>query len=265
MLITKLFSLIIILYCFGYTLSFDSNKTFHSVNHVEKDLGKEFDKNFRRTGNLISLGAKDIWNNYINAPGGTVNIKNLNDKTVIMESKINGQKIVIETYQKAPDKMKQILTTSSIMQYIYFDGVKGVILISGKEINIAGGELEKLKYNSMINFVINIDSLGIKLISDGIEKVNNIDCYKIDVILPSGSGIIQYFDVNSFLKVKQIENVTVTHTVFVQETYFSDYREVNGIKYPFMIKEILGSQIMDLSVTSIKVNTGLSDVLFSIK
>jgi hypothetical protein len=261
----KFFSFIIILSCWGYSLSLNANKPFQSLNPVANDSGKGFSKDIRKTRALNSLRAEDIWNNYITALGGPVNLKKLNDRAVIMESNINGQKINIETYQKAPDKMKQILTTSSIVQYVYFDGVKGVILISGKEIKIAGSELEKLKYDSMINFVINIDSLGIKLNSGGIEKVNNIDCYKVEVILPSGSRIIQYFDVKTFLKVKQIENVTVTHSVLVRETYFSDYREFNGTKYPFIIKEILGSQIMDLSVTSIKVNTGLADAFFNIR
>jgi hypothetical protein len=117
----------------------------------------------------------------------------------------------------------------------------------------------------MINFITNIDSLGVKLNLDGIEKVNDIDCYKIELLLPSGLKIIQYFDIKTYLKVKQIENVTVTQNTFVQETYFNDYREVMGVKYPFSIKESLGSQSMDITVTSIKVNTGLDDSLFVIK
>jgi len=263
--VTKIFSLTIILFLLRYSLSFASNKADHTLNPIVTEFGTRCERDLCIVKTTDSLRVKDIWNNYIKALGGVDNLMKVRDRTTIMESHINGQNIVIEIYQKVPDKMKQRLTTSSITQSIYFDGRNGVIEIGGKKINIIDGELEKIKYESMINFITNIDSLGVKLNLDGIEKVNDIDCYKIELLLPSGLKIIQYFDLKTWLKVKQIENVTVTQNTFVQETYFNDYREVMGVKYPFSIKESLGSQSMDITVTSIKVNTGLDDSLFVIK
>jgi outer membrane lipoprotein-sorting protein len=232
---------------------------------VVTDSGAGFSKDGSFSRASDSLSAKDIWNNYIKAIGGKDNLKKVMDRVTIMESQIDGQELNIEIYQKEPDKMKQILTTSAITQDIYYDGNEGVIVIGGKKINIIESELEKLKYESMINFILNIDPLGIKLNVNGIEKVDNKDCYKIELQLPSGSKIIQYFSKKTYLKVKQIENVTVTHNTFVQETFFNNYHEVMGVKYPFSIKENLGSERMDLSVKSIKVNTGLDDSIFVIK
>jgi len=50
--------------------------------------------------------------------------------------------------------------------------------------------------------------------------------------------------------------------LFEQETYFSDYREVKGLKFPFTIKQYLGLQEIELTVTSIEINTGLDDSVF---
>jgi hypothetical protein len=248
-----------------YSLSFALIKTNYTLNQFVTDLETGCEGDCYIAIISDSLNAKDIWNNYIKAIGGADNLLKVRDSTVILESNIGGQKIVLMTYQKMPDKMRQIITCSSITQDIYFDGGNGVIKIGGKKINMAGGELEKLKYESMINLIINIDSLGVKLTSDGIEEVNNKDCYKIELHLPSGTIITQYFDLKTWLKVKQIEKVSVTQKYFVQETYFNYYREVMCVKYPFSIKESLGSQSMDLTVTSVKVNTDIDDGLFVIK
>jgi len=259
---TKFFSSAVILTLSVCSLSAASSKASYILNPVLTD----FETSCRYDNPIVSkrdsLNPRDIWNNYIRAIGGADNLKKVRDRATIMESHINGQNIVMTIYQKAPDKMKQIITTSSITQNIYFEGGKGVMEIAGKTIDINGSELEKLKYESMINFIINIDSLGIKLNSDGIEKINDKDCYKIEVIFPSGFKTTQYFDIKTWLKVKQIENVTAAKKTFVQETYFGDYREVRGVKYPFSIKESLGTQNLDVVVTSIKINTGLDDSLF---
>jgi phosphotransferase system IIB component len=258
---TKFSSFTIILSLLGGSLSFASKTDNYSLTSFGYEAAASFENG---AGAAVSLSAKEIWNNYIEALGGVKNLKKVKDRATIMESHIYGQNMIMTIYQKAPDKMKQIITTSSITQDICFDGKNGTMKIGGKKTDITGSELEKLKYESMINFVINIDSLGVKLISKGIEKVNGKDSYKIEVILPSGKIITQYFDVKTWLKVKQIENVTAAKKAYVQETYFDDYREVMGVKYPFAIKESLGTQSMDVKVTSVKINIGLDDSYFLI-
>ena len=50
----------------------------------------------------------------------------------------------------------------------------------------------------------------------------------------------------------------------MQETYYSDYRDVDGLKFPFKLKQIFGLQSIDLTVISIKINQGLEDIIFEI-
>jgi phosphotransferase system IIB component len=251
--------LAIILFLFGYALSFASYKHDSSIYLIKSDYSG------CNNYNISTVSAREVWNNYINALGGAKNLKKVNDRATIMESKINGQKVVMTVYQKAPDKIKQIIATPSLTQDVLFDGNKGIMKVGEKKMDITGKELEKLKYESMVNFVLNIDSLGIKINSGGMEKVNGSDSYKIEILYPSGSKIIQYFDAKTWLKVKQVEDVIAAKKTYVQETYFSDYREVKGVKYPFLVKESLGAESFEVVVTLIKVNTGLDGSLFVIK
>ncbi len=42
----------------------------------------------------------------------------------------------------------------------------------------------------------------------------------------------------------------------------SDYREVSGVKFPFLLKNNIGGQQIDFKVDEIKINSGLTDTDF---
>ena len=49
---------------------------------------------------------------------------------------------------------------------------------------------------------------------------------------------------------------------FVQAVMFSDYKEVNGVKFPFMMSQSMGPQNIEFTFTEVKVNEGVSDADF---
>lgn len=208
------------------------------------------------------LTAKDIIANYIKAIGGENNIQKAADRVTVMRSKINNKFLTITIYQKLPDKMRQIVDFGTFKQNVYFNGTKGVEVVGGKSLDVQGSELEKLKYESMLHFIINLDSLGIKLQLDGASPVNGKEAYKVEMTLPSGTKWIQYYDTQTWLKIKETKNIVVSQGTFVQDSYYSDYTEVDGLKYPFKVKQDIGPQHVESEVESIKVNSGLSDDLF---
>ena len=50
-----------------------------------------------------------------------------------------------------------------------------------------------------------------------------------------------------------------------KKVLYSDYKDVDGVKYPFTIKQTLGRQSFEFKVDSIKVNTGLADKNFEVE
>jgi hypothetical protein len=150
-------------------------------------------------------------------------------------------------------------------QEIIFDGKEGLKKAGGQENKIEGNELEKLKFESSIHFLLDIDSLGIQLRLAGIEKIKGKDAYKIEMILPSGTKWIQYYDPETGLKVKETKNITTPQGTFTQENFYSNYKDVDGVMYPFTIKQSIGSQNIEFKVSSIKINTGIPDEKFELK
>lgn len=211
------------------------------------------------------LSAKDIIDHYIKAIGGRNSLAAVRDRTTVMSGTIQGFEITTTIYQKAPDLFKQVVDAGQMQQQILFDGNEGIMQAGGKETKITGDELEKLKYQASMNSLLKLDSLGIQLRLAGMEKVNNKDAYKIEMIFPSGNKWGEYFDPETGLKVKETKDVKTAQGNFTQENLYSDYRDVDGVKYPFMIKQSLGPQNMEFRVVSVKINSDIPDSAFKLK
>jgi len=78
---------------------------------------------------------------------------------------------------------------------------------------------------------------GTRVESDGIEKVEGRETYKLKLILKSGAVTHVWVDAQTFLETK-VEGQPrrldgVDHPV---EVYYSDYRNVNGLQIPFVLE-----------------------------
>lgn len=213
----------------------------------------------------ITLTAQEIIDKYIEAIGGEDKIYSIVDRTTIMRGSVQGVNITIVSYQKAPNKLKQQIKAGNNEQVIIFDGGKGEMKMAGEEKEITGSELEKLKYESTLTLLTDLEHYGIKLNLEGIEKVNDNKAYKIIMTLPSGIKWTQYYDTESGLKVKEEKYVNSPLGLFEQEIIYDDYEEVEGLLYPFKIKQTIGAQSMEFTISTIKINSGLADREFKIE
>lgn len=211
------------------------------------------------------LSAKDIINHYINAIGGRDSLFNIHDRITTMNGPVQGFDVTTTIYQKAPNLFKQVVDAGQMKQEITFDGKQGIMQSAGQEMQIKGDELEKLKYQSSMYLLLDLDSLGIKLMLGGIEKVNRKDAYKIEMIFPSGTKWTQYYDPETGLKVKETKDISTPQGDFLQEILYGDYKTVSGVKFPFTVKQSMGAQNMEFKIVSIKINTGIPDSKFEIK
>ncbi len=240
----------------------DGLKKFGEINFYDM-YGNKVDTT--KSASLTGVTAQQVIDKYIAAIGGKEKFAAVTDRKTVMHGEVQGMKINMKIYQKAPDKLKQELDAGVMKQSVIFDGQKAVMSFAGNQREVTGSELEKLKYESTMDLLLNLDAYKIKTNLKGTEKVNGKDAYRIEFVLPDGTKWTQYYDVDSGLKVKESKNITVPQGNFTQETVYSDYREVNGVKYPFKINQSMGPQSMEFTVDSIQTNIGLSDREFEIK
>lgn len=228
-----------------------------------------FDANgnpFDPTAKKIPAGvtAKSVIDKYIEAIGGKENILKVQDKTTKMKGSVQGIDITITMNQKEPNKLYQVLDAGVFQQKTVFDGTKGYSEGMGQRADFTGEQIEEMKDNSL-HGMLTYDERGFKYELTGMENINGKDAYKITFTSPAGKKSLAYYAVDSGLLIRTSSSVSTSQGTFNQTTDMDDYREVQGVKYPFKLSQNMGPQSIELIVTSYEINTGLPDSLFEIK
>ena len=105
--------------------------------------------------------------------------------------------------------------------------------------------------------------------SIGREQIDGVNYYVLQLILNDGYAVSLYVDTNSWLVTRRRDirplHVDVDPTPMTIEQVSSDFRDVNGVKFPFATTEmdLNTGKLLESTVTkSVKVNQTLSPTLF---
>ena len=227
-----------------------------------------FDTYGRELKEAIPAGvtAKTVLENYIKAIGGATVLKTIKDATVKMSGTLGGQNLEVMVCQKSPNKV--MLSSSvggNIVQKQVYDGKAGKSTGMQGTKDATGIQLEELKHQSHLFIEMKYEELGYKTELKGIESVNGKDAYQIEIAGANGKKETNYFDKESGLKIRG-EKTTETPQGSVMITIdLSDYKEYKGIKFPYTINQTAAGQAIPLKVTSIELNSNLSDGIFKIE
>jgi outer membrane lipoprotein-sorting protein len=215
-----------------------------------------------KTDDKVTLTPKQIVEKYIDAIGGKDAYMNIKDRTMFMTATVQGMTIKMTVYQKEPNKFKSIVEVAGMEQVIVYDGKKAYMKANDKVQEITGKELDQLSYQANIHMAVEMDSLPVTMTLAGIEKVDEKDAYKIDYVSTSGDKWSEYYDKESFLKVKEVKEVSTPQGSFTQDINYSDYKDYMGVKIPYKISQKLAGQELSLVLKSIEINTNLKDSIF---
>jgi zinc protease len=200
--------------------------------------------------------AKSVLEKYIATIGGEKALKNV--KTIFTISSGTVQGAPIELTSKTTSSNKQLremkVMGMSMMKQVVNE--KGAYIIQqNQRKEIKGKELAEMK-SSAVPFdeleLINKSSI----VLEGIENYNDAETYVI-----KDENSTYYYDVKSGLKVAEMKSMDVNGQLLSQTSNFSDYKEVSGIKIPYVNSINIGMEIL-LTTTDVKINEGVSDADF---
>ena len=208
-----------------------------------------------------SLSAYQVIQKYIEVIGGREKLGKIEDRVTEMKGNVQKVEVEMTIYQKQPDKFKQVIHAGDVVQTILFFNDKGYLEINDQVKDILGVDLAKLKNESTLNLLLNLDTNVIHLTYLGIDTIESKPAHKI-LLKNSSLNWIHYYDVSTGLKIMDAKPVISAQRTYLQETYYSDFRSVDGIYFPFKIRQKLGQQDMEFDVVSIKLNSGIDDSEF---
>jgi len=85
--------------------------------------------------------------------------------------------------------------------------------------------------------LIDYVSKGIRIELDGIEKVEDRDCYRLKLTMGDGRTIHDWIDAQSFLEAKiEGQPRRLDGKLHPVEVYYHDYRPVSGLQIPFVLE-----------------------------
>lgn len=195
---------------------------------------------------------------YLKAIGGQEKLRQIKDMTIKADMKM--QNMVLNNIQKFvitpehPTFLMELAMGGNVMQKIIFDGEKGYISGAGGQQTLEGKEAESLKQQAYPILELEYETLGITPVLEGIENVNGRNAYKLKVTL--GDAITyDFYDVENGLKLKSIS----INNGSSQEALYEDYRPTSfGLIYPFKTKTQMQGMPIEINITDLQINTGLS-------
>ena len=196
-----------------------------------------------------------IIQNYLTAIGGKEKAESI--KTVITNAsaQVQGMKLEGKIILTSKNQSSTVMTMMGMeVNKQVFDGEKGYVSAQGQRQDFGEDEIEANKLNSYPIPELYLDNP--KLI--GAEMVNGKPAYVLEV----SEGNKWYYDQENGLKVKTEITAEVQGQQFTQSTYFSNYKEIEGIKMPYTTTLDIAGQEIELNVSEYKINEEIDEEIF---
>jgi photosynthetic reaction center cytochrome c subunit len=209
-------------------------------------------------------GVDEILDRYVQALGGAQAFQKVTSR-VAKGSRIGADGVLVpeDVYQKAPNKLLTVTSYPDIVFSTGFSGIAGWGQSSkGGARELPGPLLAQLKSDSEFYKEIRTKELYSKLTLVGKSTINNSEAYVIEATPFDGKPEKLYFDAGTGLLVRRYAESETVLGKFPLQTDYEDYREVDGIKQPFLIHWSIPGRIWGRKIAEIKQNVPLSDSQF---
>ena len=199
------------------------------------------------------LTAKSVLENYLSAVGVKDNLESITSVMTQYEA----------TTPMGAVMQEEMRIDGKTNQSIYVSGNKMMSMTMTQEGATANNQplpanmTNDVKINAGLFMEINLLNSDYAKLT-GIEKVEDKDAYVVQV---SGEVISYtlYYDVESGLKVKEVQTTSMGGQTQSQDAVLKDYKEYSGLKFPETRAATMMGQSVEFKLKEVKINEGVSD------
>lgn len=190
---------------------------------------------------------------YFNAIGGADKVKALESTLTTYEAEAMGS-TVISTEKRTAEKYANEMSMAG--------NVLAKIIMTKDAVTMNKQPLPPAMANEMTYTLGTFPEIGLQANESstltGIENIDGKDMYVISTKGEIVSTAI-YFDVETGLKMKETQVISMQGQTQNQESNFSNYQDYNGVKFPTTKTGNLGPQTVTFKLIDAKVNEGVSE------
>lgn len=208
---------------------------------------------------------KQILDRYVQALGGTDALNKINTR-VAKGSRIGADGILVpeEVYQKAPDKL---LTVTSYPQVVFSNGYNGAAAWGHSSRDgatpLPDQLLAQIKRDAVFYKELKTEQLYSSLTLLGKALVRDADAYIVEAKPADGPTEKLFFDVKTGLLVRRYTESDTPLGKLPLQTDYEDFRDVDGVKQPFLIHWSFPGRVWGRKIDEIKQNVPLDDAKFN--
>ena len=215
-------------------------------------FGNKTEKPDYNVATPTDVTAETVMESYFKAIGGKEKLKEVNSIYMLAEAAFNGATLGLVS--KTTTKNQSLIEVSfggMTAQKVVFDGTKGYIMAQGQRMDYDEKQIEAAKAEAY-------PFAELRVSNPTLEKVEPYEGGKAYAVKLNDKKTA-FYDTETGLKVKEVTVQEQAGQKMTVTTNYSDYKEVNGIKFPFTITQALGPQNIDFKVKEVKINEGVSD------
>lgn len=201
-----------------------------------------------------AIGGREAWEKLTSQVlMGTIEVPSANLSGTVM------------VHEKAPNKFMTAVIINGAAFQQGFDGTQGWTDDPKNGLREqTGPELAESARGADFLHAFKMRRVYSSMVVTGIEKIGDRDTYVIEAAVPEGGGPTKlYFDVKTGFLVRVISQNHDADGVQTLRDEFDDYREVDGVKVPFVWRQTNGDTTYTLTFSEVHHNVDLSDSEFA--
>ena len=210
-------------------------------------------------------GVDDVLNKYLEAMGGASALEAVKSRLIKGSVDVVGVSRggTFEIYAQAPNKTLSVVDAHPLGTIKGgFNGRAGWSRSSAGLRMLKNQDLAAMQRAALLFGNVKLKSVYTNVSLAGMSKIGYRDVYVLDLQPAVGPAERYYLDAQTYMPVRQNTFVTIGNTSAAVEIYFDDWREVDGIKYPFSMTMGFPTMTMTYTVTEIKHNVQIDARLF---
>jgi hypothetical protein len=208
----------------------------------------------------------DVVKHYVQAIGGKDAWQKLTSRQLVGTIDIPAMNIsgTVESHEKAPNKLISVVVIAGATFRRGFDGTTGWADDPQNGLrSLSGDELADTQREADFYRPLDLQKIYSKLTVTGSDKAGDHDVYVVEAASGQGDPDKLLFDKSSGLLVGSVLTQHAPQGAVTVQEALSDYRDVDGVKMPFAIKQTTPQVEFTIKLTEVHHNVQFDDAQFA--
>jgi outer membrane lipoprotein-sorting protein len=208
----------------------------------------------------------DVIAKNIEAKGGLERIQAITTIKQVATTTMNGSDAKMTSYSKRPNMQRLEMKVEGKLVISSFDGetawMQNPFMGVDRPIVLGAAQVEMIKEQSLFDGLLpNLKALGYTATVEGTDTAGDRKLIHLKLVSAAKQVRHIYLDATTYLEAR----ITTEQNQMKLEQELSDYRDVKGLKQPFLIRMLVNGAVQsEIKVQTIEFNEKMDDSLFRI-